>query len=409
MSNTKKPISEKFFSGILLKSVLLCLLFVLVLIIIFPAAHAVALGVNRASINFDDVLRAGYAEELITVTTDSDQKIEGEVRIEGELDPWLNFSARRFNFSRDEPYVLHVIIQPPLDAQIQTYETNMTIITGGLTSSEGKIGTSVRASFRIPITLHMSGTERLLCTGGGAEISDTETGRQLDVKVAILNRGNVRINPNITVEIWDKLRTKIIDTKTIDFGSRIFPTTTQIATKSFSFDLDVSQYWATVKIPMCDYETMQTFDVLQPGGIKDDGELLRIEAVSWANTGDIIPVNAYFRNKGTRGLRAVFKGTISRADDNSVVKVINTDEYIVDPDATAQMQTFFNPTVGGQYIVAGKVFYNNKLTVERNTLINVNGSPVKSNTVSYTATILIIVIIVILLLLILIKRKKHRK
>lgn len=378
------------------------------LMVIVPNAHAVALGVNRASINFEDVLRGGYAEEVVTVTTDSQDMIEGEARLEGEAGAWINFSASRFNFSKDSPYELHVIVQPPIDAQVQTYPINMTIITGGIAHTDGKMGTTVRASFRIPILLKMSGTEHLLCTGGGIDVLDTEVGRALDVKVGILNRGNVRIDPNITVEIWNKDQSKMIDSKTVDFGSRISPTTTQSVVSSLSFDLEASQYWAKVNVPMCDYSDLRTFDVLSPGGIKDDGEFLRIDAPAWANTGDIIPIKAYFRNKGARGLRAVFKGTISRADDSSIVKVISTDEYVVDPDATAEMDTYFNPAVGGQYIISGKVFYNNKLTVERNTLINVNGSPVPEKN-NYTLIVIVVLAIVILLLLIMIRRKKTRR
>ncbi len=387
------------------------LLFVVMILIVCATAstnvHAVALGVNKAALNFNDVLRGGYAEDVITVTTDSIDEIQAEVRIEGEAGGWLRFSNETFYFSRDNPYQLHVIMEPPLDTQVQDYAVNLTIITGGLTRSDGKMGTSIRASFRIPIVLHMTGTERISCVGGGVQVFDTEQGRPLDVKVSLINQGNVRINPNISIEIWDKSKNTLLTTSTVEFGSRILPTKTDSATRTFSFNLDPSQYWAKVSVPLCEYDDMQSFDVLEPGGIKDDGELIRIEAQSWAVTGDIIPIKAYFRNKGVRGVRAVLKGTIERADNHQVVKIINTDEYIVGPDATAEIDTFFNPTVGGQYIVTGKVFYNNKLTTERSTLINVNGSPVNSSgTLKFV--ILIIIIIIILLLLIIIKRRKKQ-
>ncbi|HIH23486.1 TPA: hypothetical protein HA251_00475 [Candidatus Woesearchaeota archaeon] len=369
---------------------------------------AVALGVNRASLAFTDVLRGGYAEDVITITTDSEDPVQGELLLEGEAAQWLSFSDRVFNFSRDNQYQLHVMVQPPVDTQVLDYYANLTIITSGLgRTGSGLMGTSTRASFRVPILVSMTGTERLACIGGGLTVLDTEEGRPLEFEVGIINRGNVQINPNITIEVYDKLRSQLIENLTVDFGRRIQPTRSETTLKSVAFDLDASQYWAMVKVPLCDYADLQTFDVLAPGGIKDDGDFLRIDVQSWANTGDIIPVKAIFRNKGERGVRAVFKGTIVRADDRQIVKVIDSDEYIVAPGTTAEILTYFNPQVGGQYVVNGKVFYNNKLTVERSALINVNGAPIDDDSSFPFLIVLIVIVIVILTMLILIKRKKR--
>jgi subtilase family serine protease len=92
-------------------------------------------------------------------------------------------------------------------------------------------------------------------------------------------------------------------------------------------------------------------------------------------------------------------------ESGEIVKVIDTESYVVDPDVTVEIQTFFNPVVGGQYEVSGKVFYNNKLTLERSTLINVNGAPVPASR-NYTTLIITAMIIIILALLILIRRRR---
>lgn len=389
----------------------MAVLFALVVIAMCAASSdvgAVALGVNRASLAFTEVLRGGYAEDVITITTDSEDPVQGELLLEGEAAQWLSFSDRVFNFSRDSQYQLRVMVQPPVDTQVLDYYANMTIITSGLgRTGGGLMGTSTRASFRVPVLVSMTGTERLACVGGGLTVLDTEEGRPLEFEVSIVNRGNVQINPNITIEVYDKLRSRLIENVTVDFGRRIQPTRTEVALKSVAFDLDASQYWAMVKVPLCEYADLQTFDVLAPGGIKDDGDLLRIDVQSWANTGDIIPVKAIFRNMGERGVRAVFKGTIVRADNRQIVKVIDSDEYIVAPDTTAEILTYFNPQVGGQYVVNGKVFYNNKLTVERSALINVNGAPVDDGSRFPVVMVGIVIVIVILVMLILIKRKKR--
>ena len=57
--------------------------------------------------------------------------------------------------------------------------------------------------------------------------------------------------------------------------------------------------------------------------------------------------------------------------------------------------------------MTGKVFYNNKLTPERSTIINVNGAPVRSQGGMPAVMIIMLVIIAILVLLILIQRKRR--
>jgi hypothetical protein len=381
----------------------------LALLLFASQAHAVAIGVNRAGLEFTDILRGGYAEETIMVTTDSETMVSGEVMVQGEAGEWLNYT-KEFNFSASQPYALVVNVQPPMDTQLQNYAVNLSVITGEIARSEGgRMGTSTRASFRIPILIKMTGTERLACTAGGLDISDTEIGQESQMRLSILNRGNVRINPEITWEIYDQSRSKLVAQKTIDFGDRILPTVTSKATRTTVFDLPVGQYWAAIKIPMCEFTNLVTFDVLEPGAIKDDGEFLRIDAPSWSNTGDIIPINAVFRNRGARGVRASFRGTITSVETEEVVKVIKTDEYLVEPGQTAELQTFFNPTIAGKYAVSGKVYYNSKLTVGRSTLMNVNGATGKTVSTSRAIVILIVLAIIVLTLLILIKRRREQQ
>lgn len=383
------------------------LAFAFLLLLALPSAHAVAIGVNRASVEFEDVLRGGYAQTVITVTTDSEETISAEVILDGPESSWLNVT-KRFNFSRDMPYELVVIAQPPIDAQVKDYVINMSVITGAFARSEGGLlGTSTRASFRVPVTIMMTGTERVACTVGGVTVSDAEEGRPLDVGLSIINRGNVRINPGITLEVFDQLRAKSYGNRSADFGSSILPTVTADAVRSVAFDLDKGQYWVSVRVPECGYAGVYTFDVLEPGAIKDEGEFLRIDVEPWAETGDIIPITAVFRNKGARAVRANFKGTIASVETGEIVKVIDSEQYLVDPDMTAEIKTFFNPTVGGQYRVSGRIYYNSKLTPERETLVNVNGAPVGGR--SYSAYALIVIVIAVLVLLIMIRRKRARQ
>ncbi len=387
------------------------IVFVLLCVVLASQVQAVAIGVNRASVNFDEVLRNGFARETLVVTTDSVIPIQGEVLLEGQEQTWLNFSARNFSFSRDAPYTLVVEVRPPADARIDTYRVNMSIITSELSrSTGGQIGTSTRASLGVPIRIALTGTQRLACRASSIRVLDTERGQQLEVRLSVQNTGNVRVNPPVVVEVFDKLRSRSLVTLNGIFGRDILPTVTEEGVMRFPLDLPIDQYWVTVKVPQCEASDLVTFDVLDVGGVKDDGELVRIDVEPWAEVGDIIPVTAIFRNNGVRSVTASFRGTISRVDNDDVVKVIQTDEFIVDPSVTAALETFFNPTEPGQYRATGRVFYNQKLTIERDAIINVNGESLGFGSLRLnTVLLLLVMLIIIFLLIVIIRRRRQRQ
>ena len=148
------------------------------------------------------------------------------------------------------------------------------------------------------------------------------------------------------------------------------------------------------------------FDILEKGGITDRGNLVRIENEIWAVTGEIMPITAVFKNTGPRTVSARFKGEITY--NGKVVKIIDTDILDAEPGEVVQLQTFFKPTKAGQYSINGRVHFNNKLTTEKGSIINVNqGDGISLSGINYFWYLAVILIIVIFSMLILIKKKKH--
>ncbi|MDD9953685.1 MAG: hypothetical protein OXR66_05085 [Candidatus Woesearchaeota archaeon] len=380
----------------------------LLMLVLVSDVTAVSIGVNRASLTFTDILRGGYANESIMVVTDSTENISGSILLYGDEASWLSFSAETFTFSASQPYRLNVIAQPPPDARIENYRVNMSILTGELSRSEGGLlGTSTRASLGVPVHMQLTGTEILQCAVGGIKVKDTEREQQLEVEVSVINKGNVRVRPIVEVIVYDKFQTDEIARDTRQFRNDILPTLTNEEAVFYTFELPRDQYWATISVPECTGGGLYTFDVLEAGEVKDEGEFIQIDAPSWSEVGDIIPINAIFRNRGYRSVRAAFKGTIVNIDSEKIAKVIDTEQYTVAPDATAEIETFFNPTEPGRYMVTGKVFYNDKLTPERTFVLNVTGE--KRETGGYGNYILYFLLLVIILFLILIIRRKKQR
>ncbi len=400
-----------------MKKLLLTITF-LFLIATIQKASAVALGVNKASLHYTNVLKGGYAQKYVTITTDSRENITLEHEFTGNITEWMRIEPQNKSqqiFSRDKPLRLTVIAEPSENLPNGTYEGELRLLTGEFARTEGQYGSTLKASFSVDINVEITGEQIQKCTAGGFDIKDTETGQPLELHASIQNTGNVNLQPQFQIDIWNKQQTQIVHTQNLTLNENLLPTTQDTFIDQFQHDLPIGQYWAQIREPQCENQKMITFNVLDIGGTTDHGKLLRIDNQPWANTDDIIRIAAIFKNTGERSVNAHFKGTIKKEDQ--VVEVIETDPLQVEPSQTQELETFFNPQQPGRYTVEGRVVYNNKLTFQKSSIINVKGDVgprVTGNIVDkvlknpYQAgTILVFTIIAILLFLI--HKEKKRK
>lgn len=389
---------------------LMSLLILVILAFSFiPSAHAIAIGVNRADISFEDVLRGGYAEESIVISTDSAQTITGALEVEGNIADWIRFEPADvedgFDFSARQPRQVTIIIEPPNDAANGDYEGIVRVITGEiLRDGDGQFGTSTRAAFKIDALVGVTDVEIQRCVIAGINLRSTEINQPIDVTYSVENNGNVRIAPELDVTIFDQEQETIIATQSVETAQEVLPTRTEQFVAQLTNELEPGQYWATVKSEECSGSSLVTFDVLERGGIADSGEFVRIDMESFVEAGEIVPIYAVFKNTGTRTVSAKFKGTVMQG--SRLVKVIDTDFYDTPPNQLARIETFFNPDVPGQYEVKGRVLYNNKLTFERIGILNVSGKSLNSG---FNIFPIVLIVVIILLLLLIIKKKKRKR
>jgi hypothetical protein len=373
---------------------------------------ATGISVTKAVMDFNDVLKGGYAEDTLYVSTDAPFNVPISYELLGDIASWINISPNLndvntiYNINNTNYLPLTIIVNPPADIPLGTYTGNVRIITGTLNRPGGQYGSQLQAAFMIRITVKVTGNEFMTCNGGGMSIRDSEVGSPLEFSMSVANSGNVRVTPTATIDIWNQDQTKLIMTKKLEFGSKeTFPTTTQAYSNSFVSSLRVGQYWAYVTVDPCGNSGLTTFSVYEKGTIVDSGDLLRIDNIAWAKIGDVVPVNAIFKNTGQRTVSAKFKGIVT--SDNRIVENIDSDFYDIAPGQIGNIEVFFTPKKYGQYIITGRVLYNNKLSYEKSSVLNVNeGTEVQELNWVYIA-ILIVIVIIILLLLIRIKKKRH--
>jgi len=375
-------------------------------------AEATVVGANKGVINLKNVLKNGYAQELVTLTTDTDFNLSVTYKLEGELADWvrLESSKQPFFISRDHPYVVAVVVEPPNDAKNQHYTGSVRFVTGALAGPEGQFGTAVRAAIGIRLGVDITGQEIVSCNAVGFELNDVEENYPIELYAVVTNNGNVRIKPSFILEFWNQDQTKLVKAFNFTLNSSILPTVQERIFYSIAQNLEIGQYWVKVRTPFCGegVTAFLTMSVIERGGVSDKGELVNIENAAWVKAGDIVPIDAVFRNLGSRVVSAKFKGTINSGDN--IFKVIDTDPLDVMPGETVKLRTYFNPTQDGQYVITGRVLYNKKLTFDRSSILNVNpsGMPPGAGAAFNWSIILIILAVVIIVLVLLVLRKRKQ-
>lgn len=407
---TKGILSKYDGKGVYMRGLRLIIILLISTILCYNVSAA-SIAVTKAVMNYQDVLKGGYAEDYVYVSTDTEFDVPLEYEVIGDVQGWISVSPDINNqtvyVNRSKIQELRIIIQPPVDTPTGNYTGGVRIITGTLNNPEGPYGSQLQAAFLIRINIEVTGTERIECNIGGLNIPDTEIGNPLEFSMTVSNTGNVRVRPNVSIDVWNQDQSTLLNSLTIDFNRvEVLPTTSRVLMNRFDNNYRIGQYWAYATVYPCQKSELISFSVLEKGSIADYGDLLRIENKPWASTGEAVPITAVFKNNGERVVSAKFKGVVQQ--NEKVVQVLDSDFYDVAQGEINNIQVFFTPKKLGQYTISGRVLYNNKLTYEKSSILNVNtGEEITSFNLTYIV-IIIIIIIIILLLLIKIKKKKQK-
>lgn len=347
------------------------LIFLAVLVLFFSNnVMAVNVGVSPATINFEEVLRGGYAERSVLISVDSTEEIEITATKWGDVADWINISESDFVTTRNSPYSLLVSVNPPEDVPNGNYTGFVRIMTAGLGEGvEGHAVGIVRSSLDLAVNIQIIDTEVVRCRASDFEVSSVEEGDDIIFKMSVENNGNIRLNPRVAIDIWDQDQTSIVET--IDFSEvEILPTTEEeILIRVPSGSYDVSQYWADVSVVDCFAQKLMTFDVLEEGALKADGILLRILSKEKARVDENVPIEVTFKNVGQKEVRAQFIGKVSKG--GNLVQNLESREISVLIGDIGEYNLFFTPTETGRYVIDGRVFYDSKKTFEKSFVVEV--------------------------------------
>ncbi len=331
------------------------------------------IGISPAKVIYEDVLRGGYSEKNVVITVDSDEPVYVEIQKRGEIEEWLSFQETEFEVSKENPYYMKIMVNPPEDIPNGIYQGFVRAkISGKGKIIQGQATGIVNAALDLNVQVEVTDVESMSCTARRFKVESVEKGDPIIFRADIFNQGNIRLKPNFRVEIWDENQLEIVKQENF-IGKEIIPTTSQeIIFEVDSSDLKIGQYWVDFYAIDCYNQETLTFDVLEIGALKASGILTQIITPPWVEKEDTTKIEVYFENNGEKSVRAQFKGEIT--ENGKTIQLLESQNSLVSIDETKKFDFYFTPQKVGKYIVTGRVFYDGKRTFEKSAIINVKDS-----------------------------------
>ncbi len=378
------------------------LIFVFVFLGLISFASAANIGVSPASLDFNNVLRGGYAEDHIFVSASVKGGIDVDVEPIGEIKDWINVSESFFKVEEGVPYDLGIYILPPADTPNGNYSGFLRVKTGIFQQGkENHLTGQVLSSIDLKIDVEIIDEEIINCGILNANIEAIEEGYASFLNMNLRNKGNIWISPDVLVDVWDRDQTEIVYSDTYRFD-RILPT--HEGSSLFEIDsrgFEVGQYFVEISVPKCLSEKFISFDVLEEGSLRANGIFTSLLSRGEGMVGEVVPLEASFKNVGEKSVSARFVGDI--LFENKIIETIETEKIEVPVGAVDRFSLRFVPEKQGKYLVKGQVYYDGKRTFEKENVINVYGSP---TSIWFYVVVSFFMIGIVFLFYMLVKEKK---
>ena len=358
----------------------------LVVFLIAQVSGAI-IGISPASLKMDNLLRGGYGEGSVFITSDLEEAVEVNVEARGEIAGWINLSKWTFEVSRENPQKFDVFIRPPFATPNGNYSGYVRVRTEALgTEREGYVTGQVLSSVDLKIEVSVTDKEILECDAFEMFMAAVEEGYPAILNFSIKNKGNILIGPEFRISVWDRDQTKIAHTEIFQFEEILPGKQLNSIFDVDSSGLEVGQYFVEVNVPDCVSSNIISFDVLEEGALRADGVITSMVTREEGKVGEIVPIEINFKNTGQKEVNAKFIGEVLQ--DNRIVASFDTDRVRVPIGAIEKFRLSFVPTNQGKHAIRGYVLYDNKKTFEATASTNIYGGISLSVLLIYGALIL---------------------
>jgi len=380
-----------------------CFAFFCTLLLLAAFAQAMSIGAGPSDIEFDNVLKGGYAERVVTVSTAGDEDLTITVEVMGDITGWISIKpSNTFNLPPKGRTEIAVVLQPPVDAANGEYSGSLYIRASPVAVITEGTGASVGGAVKIGLTAEVTGDEVVDYKLSEVRVSDTEIGFPIRFNVSVKNKGNVKVSPTIHIEIFDRLKKNLL--KVVDYTDlTVLPTITESVVISVpTKGLEVGKHVATISSDLGGSASVE-FNIMAPGTLAMKGLLSGVSVNKhWVQVGELVEVNGLFLNRGELLIEgAKLKGQVYLVSEDfkteKLVEVFESDMLNVPVNSQQSFKSYFKPTSAGRYVVRGSVIYQGKETRKKETILNV--LPQEKNYTLYYIGVGVLVIVLVYFLL----------
>lgn len=368
--------------------------------LLLMATNASAIGVSPGVISFNKLVRGGYAEKALTVSTAGGDDLTLKVEAGGAVKDWISFEPTdaQVILPKKSAKSILVKINIPNTARNGQYEGEViisTLVSQGSDTS-GVSGARFMPGLIVRIELTVTGEEVSGYDIKSVSVKDTEQNYPVEFNINVENTGNVVITPKLHIAILNSERKEI--GKSIDYSEiAILPTTSkQFTIKMPTKGMDTGAYYSKVTSDLGHEQTL-FFQILAPGTLALRGSLEQVLLNKiWVKPAETVKVEATFSNDGELFIdTAKLKGEIYVIDPTygtkEMIGVFEGDSMTVPLGEKVTLSAYFTPSKPGRYSIEGYVMYSGKRTDVKSTVLNVLEEPV-----NYTLYYLLIGVVVIL-------------
>jgi hypothetical protein len=319
--------------------------------ILLLTTSVLAIGAAPSSFNFPGMLRGGYSEQTVTVSNPSSSDVTIIVSGDGEISQWIHAEPNEFILSPGSSAPVTIIVEPPIDIANGEYKNDLLVLGKPTNAGDGQV--AIVGGVSLAVTAEITDNEETSFEVRRVTIPATEECRPIEVRVSVANTGNVRVIGDFTFTL--KTGEKVL--KSIDYI-----TETLLPTREHRFSVElpyeIEQYDC---VPVGDYtidvvgslsgqeqySASHPFTIFERGSLSILGELTNIVIPENVEAGQLIKIEADFKNTGELTYRAQLVTELYSG--SAIADTVKGDVVEVFSGNTKTLEVLYRPTLPGDY------------------------------------------------------------
>lgn len=332
------------------------------LTILLSTLVAASIGVSPASMDYEKVLKGGSAQKEFRIFNTEDKEISVKVYVDDDFSDWFSFQpASPIEIPAKGSVRVTAIVNPPPDTANDVYKCAIKVQPVANITPEGEFVMGLTGGAGLRSSIEVTGDQIL--SGEVSDIStrSVERGNPVLFTMKFSNTGNVKVKPNITIEI--KKGSRIVDALEGDVDWFNPGQSEDIQIEWGTGDRELGRYKAGIMVFLDDEllgKKDLEFSIVEEGSFLRRGRIIRsgIKRPEKVELGEVIEIQIPFENTGETDIKAQISAQIFL--NEKLVDTTKSDLLLVEMNKIETLTLYYKPKETGDYLIRGNIIYDGK-------------------------------------------------